>query len=115
MMEYPKTGFEMPEKAAAKEPIAIFTRSLFFRPNQILRNILVFVLPLWSSCLVKSPIYLLDSLYSSFCSISRDETCCLIFAGSSVEFVTLSFNQRYKQVEFLFPFISITCQERGIE
>jgi hypothetical protein len=29
MMKNPKTGFEMPEKAAAKEPIAIFTRSVF--------------------------------------------------------------------------------------
>lgn len=39
MMKNPKIGFEMPEKAAAKEPIAVFTSSLRFKPNQSLKNI----------------------------------------------------------------------------
>lgn len=48
MMKNPKTGFESPAKAAAMEPVAIFASSLLPKPNQIMKNVFVFILLFFS-------------------------------------------------------------------
>ncbi|PON83731.1 hypothetical protein TorRG33x02_205370 [Trema orientale] len=111
----------MPEKAAAKEPMALFVRSFLVKLNQILKNIVVLILKnivvlLFPSCSLCSKVSVRNfsgslKLLSCLMSFSED-ICWWLLSGSSEESLILYI--KFEDCQILFSYTSFYSKEAKV-
>ncbi|PON60371.1 hypothetical protein PanWU01x14_153570 [Parasponia andersonii] len=110
----------MPEKAAAKEPMAPFVRSFLVKLNQILKNIVVLILKnivlLFPSCSLCSKVSVRNfsgSLKLLSCLMSfSEEICWWLLSGSSEDSLILYI--KFGDCQVLFSYTSFYSKKAKV-